>query len=123
QVPDLLRRYCAALPTLGSTSIRKWSPSHPNAGWLITLGDETVSWAVIRSGAALSPLFLRSSKGLCGREVGTLSTSDGVDNDLVVAVEKLSVVHNRYDAQYSDSSGTSTGDDGEDADKLNYPQE
>lgn len=31
----------------------------------------------------------------------------------MLAVERLSVVQNRYDAVHSDSTGTSTGDDGE----------
>lgn len=40
------------------------------------------------------------------------------DSDLIVAVEQLSVVHDRYDAQHSDPTGTSTGDDGENRDNL-----
>lgn len=41
---------------------------------------------------------------------------------LVLAVENLEQVHNRYDFAHSDSTGTSTGDDGEGADKLNHPE-
>ncbi|SBW24699.1 hypothetical protein FDG2_4260 [Candidatus Protofrankia californiensis] len=46
----------------------------------------------------------------------------GNDDALVIVVEQLAVVHDRYDAEYSDSTGTSTGDDGENADKLNHPE-
>ena len=42
---------------------------------------------------------------------------------LVTAVEHLSMVQDRFSsAQHSDSTGTSTGDDGENADKLNNPE-
>ena len=42
---------------------------------------------------------------------------------LVVNVERLTQVQARYaDAAHSDSTGTSTGDDGENADKLNHPE-
>jgi hypothetical protein len=41
-----------------------------------------------------------------------------VDGDeLVLAVERLGVVQDRYGVAQSDSSGTSLGDDGENADK------
>lgn len=43
-----------------------------------------------------------------------------MENDLVVMVERLSTVQNRYDAMHSDSSGTSTGDDGENSDKGHH---
>lgn len=43
-----------------------------------------------------------------------------MDNDLVVTVELLNTVQNRYDVMHSDSSGTSTGDDGENADKGHH---
>lgn len=52
-----------------------------------------------------------------------MSIGDNTDDDLIVTVERLSVVHDRYDAQFSDSTGTSTGDDGENADPLNHPEE
>jgi hypothetical protein len=38
------------------------------------------------------------------------------DAELVMAVETLAVVHDRYDDQFSDPTGTSTGDDGENRD-------
>lgn len=42
---------------------------------------------------------------------------------LVLNVEHLTDVQERYaDAAHSDSTGTSTGDDGENADKLNHPE-
>jgi hypothetical protein len=41
-------------------------------------------------------------------------------DDLVLAVEKLSVVHDRYDRAHSDSTGTSLGDDGENRDNSGY---
>lgn len=44
------------------------------------------------------------------------------EDDLVLAVESLSGVHNRYDAEHSDPTGTSSGDDGETADQLNHPE-
>lgn len=43
-------------------------------------------------------------------------------DELVLAVEHLVVVQDRYDSQFSDDTGTSTGDDGENADKLNLPE-
>lgn len=44
-------------------------------------------------------------------------------DELVLAVEQLTVVQNRYDSQFSDDTGTSTGDDGENADnQLNLPE-
>lgn len=43
-------------------------------------------------------------------------------DDLVLAVESLSIVHDRYDAEHSDPTGTSSGDDGESADQLNLPE-
>lgn len=45
------------------------------------------------------------------------------DDELVLAVEQLVVVQDRYDAQYSDDTGTSTGDDGDSRDgQLNLPE-
>lgn len=38
-------------------------------------------------------------------------------NSLLLAVEDLEQVHDRYDFAHSDSTGTSTGDDGENADR------
>ena len=43
-----------------------------------------------------------------------------MDDDLIVTVERLSTIQNRYDANHSDATGTSTGDDGENADKGDY---
>jgi hypothetical protein len=43
-------------------------------------------------------------------------------DDLVLAVETLSIVQDRYDAAHSDPTGTSSGDDGESADTLNHPE-
>lgn len=46
-----------------------------------------------------------------------------MQEELVIAVEHLSPIQNRFSsAQHSDSSGTSTGDDGENADHLNHPE-
>lgn len=45
-----------------------------------------------------------------------MESSDG----LVLAVERLASVQNRYDAEHSDSTGTSSGDDGASADKGDY---
>ncbi|WP_186763298.1 hypothetical protein [Lentzea tibetensis] len=43
--------------------------------------------------------------------------------ELVLNVERLTQVQARYaDAAHSDSTGTSTGDDGENRDKLNHPE-
>lgn len=39
------------------------------------------------------------------------------EGSLLLAVENLAQVHDRYDSAHSDSTGTSTGDDGENADK------
>jgi hypothetical protein len=36
-----------------------------------------------------------------------------MEDNLVLTVERLSVVQNRYDAVHSDATGTSTGDDHE----------
>jgi hypothetical protein len=36
-----------------------------------------------------------------------------LEDNLVLAVDRLSIVQNRYDAMHSDSTGTSTGDDQE----------
>ncbi|MEV4253854.1 hypothetical protein AB0J52_11885 [Spirillospora sp. NPDC049652] len=49
-------------------------------------------------------------------------TIDGTstDSDLLVAVKTLSVVHDRFDSAFSDSTGTSAGDDGENKDH-NFP--
>lgn len=49
-------------------------------------------------------------------------TIDGAsaDSDLLVAVETLSVVHDRFDSAFSDSTGTSAGDDGDNKDH-NFP--
>ncbi len=49
----------------------------------------------------------------------------GMDDhdELVLAVEELVVVQDRYDAQFSDDTGTSTGDDGDSRDgQLNLPE-
>lgn len=43
-------------------------------------------------------------------------------DELVLAVEQLVVVQDRYDAQHSDPTGTSAGDDGESADRLSIPE-
>lgn len=44
------------------------------------------------------------------------------DDELVLAVEELVVIQDRYDVQHSDPTGTSTGDDGEGGDgQLNLP--
>lgn len=52
----------------------------------------------------------------------TMITIDGTsaDSDLLVAVETLSVVHDRFDSAFSDSTGTSAGDDGDNKDH-NFP--
>lgn len=43
--------------------------------------------------------------------------------DLVLTVEQLAVVQDRYDAQHSDPTGTSAGDDGDNRDnQLNLPE-
>jgi len=44
------------------------------------------------------------------------------DSSLVIAVEHLSQVHNRFDAEHSDPTGTSAGDDGDAKDTLNHPE-
>lgn len=45
------------------------------------------------------------------------------NTQLVLNVERLTQVQMRHaDAAHSDSTGTSTGDDGENADKLNHPE-
>lgn len=38
------------------------------------------------------------------------------DCDLLVAIEQLAAVHDRFDVERSDPSGTSAGDDGSNAD-------
>lgn len=43
-----------------------------------------------------------------------------MEDDLVVTVQRLSTIQNRYDVNHSDSTGTSTGDDGENADKGHH---
>ncbi|MGH3695279.1 MAG: hypothetical protein ACRDRX_15055 [Pseudonocardiaceae bacterium] len=44
-------------------------------------------------------------------------------DELVLAVEQLVVVQDRFDVQHSDPTGTSAGDDGDNADnKLNLPE-
>lgn len=40
-------------------------------------------------------------------------------DDLLLAVEALTVVHDRYDSEHSDPTGTSVGDDGENRDANN----
>jgi hypothetical protein len=52
-------------------------------------------------------------KELKGR---SLETTD----DLLLAVETLAVVHDRFDSDFSDSTGTSAGDDGDNKDH-NFP--
>jgi len=42
------------------------------------------------------------------------------ESDLVVAVEELSSVHDRFDAEHSDPTGTSVGDDGENRDGFTH---
>lgn len=44
------------------------------------------------------------------------------DEELFVSVERLAVVHDRYDAAQGDPTGTSSGDDGENKDGLNHPE-
>ena len=44
------------------------------------------------------------------------------EDELVLAVEKLVVIHDRYDSEHSDASSTSTGDGGENRDVLNHPE-
>lgn len=44
------------------------------------------------------------------------------DDELVLAVEELVVIQDRYDVQHSDPTGTSGGDDGDSRDgQLNFP--
>lgn len=43
-----------------------------------------------------------------------------MEDDLIVTVTRLSTIQNRYDANHSDSTGTSLGDDGDNADKGDY---
>jgi hypothetical protein len=43
-----------------------------------------------------------------------------MEDDLVVTVQRLGTIQNRYDVNHSDSTGTSLGDDGETADKGDY---
>jgi hypothetical protein len=43
-----------------------------------------------------------------------------MDDDLVVTVERLTTIQNRYDVNHSDQTGTGNGDDGENADKGDY---
>jgi hypothetical protein len=38
------------------------------------------------------------------------------DSDLLIAVEQLAAVHDRFDVEHSDPTGTSAGDDGSNAD-------
>jgi hypothetical protein len=38
------------------------------------------------------------------------------DSDLLIAVEQLEAVHDRFDVEHSDPTGTSVGDDGSNAD-------
>lgn len=47
----------------------------------------------------------------------------GDHDELVLAVEQLVVVQDRYDAQHSDPTGTSAGDDGDNRDnQFNLPE-
>ncbi|MEU9373793.1 hypothetical protein AB0D94_08500 [Streptomyces sp. NPDC048255] len=41
---------------------------------------------------------------------------------LLIAVEHLARVQDRFDTQESDPTGTSAGDDGENRDGLNHPE-
>ncbi|MCS0638352.1 hypothetical protein NX801_22390 [Streptomyces sp. LP05-1] len=41
---------------------------------------------------------------------------------LLIAVEHLTRVQDRFDTQESDPTGTSAGDDGENRDGLNHPE-
>ncbi|MET9373956.1 MULTISPECIES: hypothetical protein [unclassified Streptomyces] len=47
--------------------------------------------------------------------------SDAVPG-LLIAVEHLARVQDRFDTQESDPTGTSAGDDGENRDGLNHPE-
>jgi hypothetical protein len=44
------------------------------------------------------------------------------DSGLLIAVEHLARVQDRFDTQESDPTGTSAGDDGENRDGLNHPE-
>lgn len=48
-----------------------------------------------------------------------------VSDDLLMAVEALSVVHDRYDSEHSDPTGTGNtgGDDGDNKDGANHPKQ
>ncbi|MEU3468958.1 hypothetical protein ABZ716_13705 [Streptomyces sp. NPDC006687] len=41
---------------------------------------------------------------------------------LLIAIEQLACVQDRFDTQESDPTGTSAGDDGENRDGLNHPE-
>jgi hypothetical protein len=43
-------------------------------------------------------------------------------DDLLLAVETLTAVHDRFDAAHSDPTGTSAGDDGENRDGFSHPE-
>ncbi len=43
-------------------------------------------------------------------------SDDPADDDLVIAVEALGDAHDRHEAERSDPTGTSAGDDGENRD-------
>ncbi|MFF4543650.1 hypothetical protein ACFY1J_05295 [Streptomyces sp. NPDC001406] len=44
------------------------------------------------------------------------------ESGLLIAVEQLARVQDRFDTQESDPTGTSAGDDGENRDGLNHPE-
>jgi len=46
-----------------------------------------------------------------------------MEEDLAIVVDSLSKVQNRFDAEHSDPTGTSAGDDGHSSDGLNHPDE
>jgi hypothetical protein len=47
--------------------------------------------------------------------------SETSTESLLRTVERLEVIQDRFDAQHSDPTGTSVGDDGENADGRNRP--
>ena len=49
-----------------------------------------------------------------------MDTDTAATSDLLITVETLSVVHDRFDSEHSDPTGTSVGDDGENKDH-NFP--
>ncbi|MBT2396253.1 hypothetical protein [Streptomyces sp. ISL-100] len=49
-------------------------------------------------------------------------SSSAGESGLLIAVEQLARVQDRFDTQESDPTGTSAGDDGDNRDGLNHPE-